>query len=206
MREVRVSLLFLLATGLIACESFPGSRAGGGCPVMLVDSERISDAGLLRQRIRVGDGDREVSIETVVQIEPGELVVVGFTPFGTRAFTIRQRGQDLEIEDRVARAMGIRAIWLLDALHRSRWIAAPDASGGESERWEWGGETVEQQRAGPGGPLVRVFRVTAGGSSATSDLAVRVEYSDAETSSVQIENPWCGYRARIETVSTERGE
>jgi hypothetical protein len=50
---------------------------------------------LLRQHIEYRFGERAGSFEAVVQKQCDELLVIGLTPLGTRAFTIRQEGLEV---------------------------------------------------------------------------------------------------------------
>jgi hypothetical protein len=51
-----------------------------------------------RQRLRFRFADRAGSLDAVLQVHCGEVVIVALTPFGTRLFSIRQRGRDVEVE------------------------------------------------------------------------------------------------------------
>ena len=91
--------------------------------------------------------ERRVGVEVVARREADELVVVGLANFGVRLFTLRQRGREISIADTPSREQRHLALWVLDALHRVRWIRPPGGAGREAEslRWDWYGERVTEQ-------------------------------------------------------------
>jgi hypothetical protein len=206
----------LRALFMLACLAISGCAAigiggpSGPCPVALVPSEQIPE-GLWRGRLRMGkldQADDATGMDLIVQTRDGVLALVGLTPFGTRAFALVQRGETVEIDDLVGKRLGARPIWVLDALHRSRWIQPPGPLRGDPPlRWQRGEESIEQETNASGPGHIRRFR-PAGSEpgahpSGASDSVVIVEYAGRASQSVRVINPWCGYEAHIETVSEE---
>jgi len=198
----------LLCLALSGCAALGIGGAKGGCPAELVPSDQLPE-GLWRGRLRMGKPgriDESKGMDLIVQSRDGALTLVGLTPFGTRAFALVQRGVEVEIDDTVARRLGVRPIWVLDALHRSRWIEPPaEQQGRPAMRWLRGDEEIEQLRGDTGHGDIRRFRPAGSGDAAgedrSSDSVVVVEYAGESVESVHIVNPWCGYEARIQTAS-----
>jgi hypothetical protein len=77
-----------------ACTHRVPARATNPAPT-LVPTGDISGNFLMRQHLAFESDDDRGSFEALVQKHCDELIVVGMTPFGSRAFTLRQRGVDL---------------------------------------------------------------------------------------------------------------
>lgn len=158
-RSLRRATPWLLALCAIGCQSSSlpwGSR--GSCPVELVASERVPP-GTLRLRIHLRPiaasdsheaGETGTGLEAVVESREGTVTIVGFTPFGTLAFSIVQTGTAFELDDGIARHLGMRPLWVLDALHRGLWIDPDDARQASPVH-------IDVERSGPSGE--RVVRV-----------------------------------------------
>jgi hypothetical protein len=203
-------LCLLLCAGLLLSGCAAGRKlrglahrgSPGPCPVLLVDTADIPEGPLLRQRVRIRSlaEEREIPLELAVQLRDQVITIVAFTPFGTRAFSIVQRGIEIEIDDFVGSQLGVRPIWLLDALHRSRWITAPtDLQGLEVQRRPRGEERIAQPPAADGEAVTRSFRLEGSSALPSSDDEVSVEYRPAEAGRIRLSNPWCGYTASIES-------
>ena len=97
----------------------------------LVPSQELPDALFLRSRVHWTTPQREFGLETVAATREGELVVGGLAAFGVRAFTVRQRGSEYEVEERASGRLAPPAMHVLDALHRIHWIG-PGRDGGDA--------------------------------------------------------------------------
>jgi hypothetical protein len=90
-----------LAFFLSAClgGSIPSSRSRDFDPnTGLVPSQQIAREQLMRQRLHYRFQEQEGSLQSVVQVLCGEVVVIGLSPIGTRLFTIRQSGLAVSVQ------------------------------------------------------------------------------------------------------------
>jgi len=111
-----LALLLLLA----ACRSWLGLPTPiAECPGELVPSERIEDDLLLRGNLRVRFGDADESFDLVIRKRGDALVVVGFTAFGSKAFSVTQLGVETQAESYLGPALGIPPRNVLYDLHRA---------------------------------------------------------------------------------------
>jgi hypothetical protein len=86
---------------LSACQggTIPTARNLGFDPnTGLVPSQQIEREQLMRQRLHFRFQEQEGSLQSVVQVSCGEVVVIGLSPLGTRLFTIRQSGLVVSVE------------------------------------------------------------------------------------------------------------
>lgn len=196
MRRLLGWTLALSLALLCSCQGF-GLRTGAGCPVELADAGTIEPGLRAQGTMRVTGGEIATTLSFAVEQVDETLTLVGFTPFGTRAFAIRQVGTELRVDDFVGRRMGFEPVWLADALHRAYFIVPPADTGETAggRRWQWGGEEIAERLGPDGAPRLRTFSHAGAGSTEV----VAVEYSrsaDAGTG-VEVDNPWCGYHARL---------
>jgi hypothetical protein len=160
----------------------------------------------LQQRLRFGSEEDERRVDVVVEKRGPELVLVGLTPAGTRAFSLRLREGRLEIDRGVARWLDIDPVLVFDAVQRSRLVGFGEDSPGDGEHASAHGaeERTDTWRGGR-----RVARSFAAPGSPPS---VRIEYRRAEgdpmggagTELIRVESEWCDYTARIATLAEER--
>lgn len=206
-RRRHIKALFACLLLISGCSSLPFSNdAIPHCPVALVPSQELDPGLRMQLRFHVTTPETSLRVETSLEVQDGKLVVAGFTPFGTRAFTITQSGSEIEVVEQFGRNEGVRPVLILDALHRA--LLLP--SGSETPR-QWGGEWVEEQRTDQ--RLVRrVFRALApvpeGANEHTRDAGepgARVEYRVLENvEGAEIENFWCPYEARMVILASNR--
>lgn len=201
----------------LACASLSAWPRAQGCPVDPVPSADLPESASLRARIQLRIHELEIPLEVVARVQSGELVVVGLAPYGTRLFSVRQRGREFEFEAEGDAGSSARlrtlALFVMDALHRSYWIApvAADLSaagptrepGGardaQDTRFEWGDEEVSESHSS--GRKRRVFTRAGPGSADSADSGVTIEYSQFTASgragTVEIRSKWCGYEAVV---------
>jgi len=190
LRALRGLAVALSLVSTQACTTLYSWFPKEGCPVVPVSSAALPDTLSLRARMQVRARDVDIGLEVVAQVEAGELVVVGLAPYGTRLFTVHQRGREFEIEAMSSAKLGLLATWVMDALHRSHWIGPEDA---DSARFAWAGEVVRES-AFDGGRR-RAFR-RAGEDSAAPGVTIDYLRSPASRSAV-IRSEWCGYEAVV---------
>ena len=117
-------VLLLLASLMAVTASCRTSRAIPPTPPApdqgrLVPTEQMQGAFLLRQRIVARFRDRTVpALDAALQLHEGELSLLGLTPFGTRAFLIRQRGTEVTTESFIAELPPIDPRQVLGDVHR----------------------------------------------------------------------------------------
>ena len=196
---VAIALLSCLLHAL-ACASLPfGDEPVPHCPVSLVPSEELDPGLRMRVNMHVTTPESSLRVEASIERRDGALVIAGFTPFGTRAFAITQEGTKLRVEEHFGRHMGVRSALIVDALHRA--LLLP--SRGEA-RWQWGGEWVEERRAG-GMLESRVFRAVEPDPEAGDAAGARADYGVHErVAAFEVENLWCPYEARLVVLATNR--
>ena len=189
-----LALVLVLACG---CQGL-GTGGRPGCPVTPVDTAAITAELRAQGTIGIGDDASRTTLGFAVERAGDALTLVGFTPFGTRAFAIRQVGSELHVDDFVGRRMGVEPIWLADALHRAYFVLPPaDAEQtATGRRWRRAGEEITQHSGSDGAPRTRRFARAEAGST---DV-VTVEYARPPGAGVEIDNPWCGYHARLSLV------
>jgi hypothetical protein len=163
--------------------------------VVPASSSDLPASTRLRARVRIGRGDRELGFEAIARKGPEELIVVALAPQGSKLFTVRQRGRDIEIKDASSREVKHLALWLMDALHRGLWIEpAVDSGTEDGGSWTWEGEQVLEVRRD--GRWRREFR-RAGDASDVAPVAI--DYLEAPRrgrgAGFEIRNAWCDYEA-----------
>lgn len=197
---------FALAALAAACAGPPPAPSAapppGAYPAWLVSTERVAGDFLLRQRIEVAWEGRASSFEAAVQKRCGVLTVVGFAPWGSRAFALEQRGTEVEVKSAAEWSLPFPPEYVLYDVNRTFFAALegePPADG--ERRGEVRGEEVRERFAG--GRLVRrEFRRLDG----VPPGRIAVDYgaglsAGAPPERIEFDNGWFGYRLRISTIS-----
>jgi hypothetical protein len=165
--------------------------------------DAIPGAFAVRQKITAHSARGGGGFEAVLQKKPGELLLVGLTPFGSRAFMLRQTDGDVALTSYIQRDLPFPPTYILLDIHRvlDAWLgpAPPDGEragqvGGERVRERWrGGALVE-----------RAFTQVAGAARAEPPGDVTITYAGAGPAglpaSVQLVNARFGYSLTIETI------
>ncbi len=162
---------------------------------------------LLRQHVVATYGARSIAFDAVVQKHGDALTYLALTPFGSRAFMVRQTGTEVAFERWVDRDLPFPPRYILIDLHRVLLAgvaedggALPDGAhavtrGEESirERWE-GGRLVE-----------RAFRRTSGDPAGEIVIAYDGGMIPGRSPPrrMVLENGWFGYRIELTVVSWE---
>lgn len=201
---------------LSACALLPGGRPAAHCPVALPAVASLPDVRL-RERVRFErePGEPPARVDVVLEKRGADLRMVGLTPAGTRAFAWVQQGSRREVDRGVARWLGVEPELALDAVARARligWGEAPLADGehaavqGDEERVDvWRRRRrVFRRFAAPGAPPAVRIDYRSVSERPTDGAGATVDAGDAAASRLAIvENDWCGYTARILTLSEE---
>ena len=127
MRGAKRCLTSALALWSVACAGPGASKHADRCEVAPIPSNEIPEGRDLRARMRVFAGNREIGLEVIARETGGDLVVVGFTPYGVRLFTVRQEGREVSVEAAAARDVGPLPFFVMDALHRLYFAGASSA-------------------------------------------------------------------------------
>jgi hypothetical protein len=112
--------------------------------------DAIPGAFAVRQKLNARSAHGGGGFEAVLQKKPGELVLVGLTPFGSRAFLLRQTAADVQFTSYLSRELPFPPTYMLLDVHRvmDTWLAGPPPAEGERSG-EVGSERVrERWRAG----------------------------------------------------------
>jgi Protein of unknown function (DUF3261) len=198
----RLAVASALACGCATMPPPAQQPAADAYPGTLADSGALPDGLFLRQRIKARFGKRELSFAAVMQTDGGVLSLLALTPYGSRAFLIEQRGQQLSFTKYVDREMPFPPRFILLDVHRTFFLGLPGAplADGEhsadrsgeriTERWK-GGLLLERS-------FSRIDRKPQG--------TIRIRYSGERIGGIaarqiQLENGWFGYHLSIETLA-----
>lgn len=156
------------------------------------------------QKISASFGDRSVGFSAVVQKQGEELLILGRTPFGSRAFLLKQTGTEMSFEKYVDRELPFSPRYMLLDVHRAmlRWLpmaageAVPDGERSGSvdgefvtERWQAGKLVEKRFRLESGQPAGEIVIVYEGGTVPGQAPPRKISY----------DNRWFGYRLEIVT-------
>jgi hypothetical protein len=82
------------------------------------------------QHLLEGEYDgRRLQLQTYVEIDAEQIVIVGLTPWGTRAFSIRYDGQQLDFDNLTHRDMPLPPSLILSDVQQVLWPRLPNADG-----------------------------------------------------------------------------
>ena len=188
---MRVLLLVLALSA--GCASRKPQATAPDYPGELVDPATIPDDFLARQRVRATWIDGEVEFDAVLQKQGDALTMVGLTPFGTRAFTLAQKGREVSFTKEIDRDLPFPPRNILLDVQRALFPAGERAGEEVLERIE-GGRLMERSfRRRDGKPAGQIVITYEGGMVGIEPPRVLV-----------LENGWFGYRLRVETESFQR--
>jgi hypothetical protein len=188
-----------------ACASAPPRPAARPDPSVLHASGEYPGAFLDRQHITATYGTRKASFDAVLQKRENELVLLGMTPFGSRAFVLKQTGLDVSFESFVPQELPFPPRYILFDVHRVFFDgiatgaqALADGSheatrDGEqlTERWQDGRLWQRRIRRLNGDPAGEIVIDYDGGMPAGGPPPAHVGFA----------NGWYGYRLDIDTQS-----
>jgi len=200
-RRIAAALAALAALGA-ACAggpSPPATRGAGGSG--LVPTQEIAGNFLMRQQLAFRAGEERGHFEALVQKHCDELIVVGLSPFGSRAFTLRQRGVDVEVETHIDVAWPFPPRRVLQDVHRVYLLplADPPLADGVHES-VWGDEVVSERWSSG---RLRERRLRRSDGAPPGDVVVR--YEDGASAEhppvrVRVVNERFGYVLDVTTV------
>jgi hypothetical protein len=169
------------------------------CPLRAIDPERLPADLSVHYRVAIDSGEGEVRTAIVAQREGDVLVVVGLTPFDTRAFSLRLEDGGLDLDRGIARHLGIEPLHVYDALARAALLdAQADSESSPDERsFALGDEVVSEKRTA-GQLSLRRFAP----ASTSHEGGALVRWPADGAGALEVENTWCGYSARLLPLST----
>jgi len=155
-----------------------------------------------RQEISARYGEQRFQFSAVLQKSEDTVAIVGLTPFGSRAFLLTQKGQDVHFEKFVDRDLKLEPRSVLIDVHRTyfRWLPGAPLPDG-THRGRDGGEDVTEVWSD--GKLVeRVFRDPRDAADAPG---IRIVFHGGAlpgkvTRLVTLTNGWYGYELILKTV------
>jgi len=106
----------------------------------LVRPENIPGDFLWQQRVSAKHADKSGAFDAVLQKQGAELLVLGLTPFGTRGFSLKQKGTHFEYEQYVPFELPFSPEAVLIDIHRTFFYALDEEalpnSGKREGSWE----------------------------------------------------------------------
>ncbi len=152
----------------------------------------------VRQKLAARSARGGGSFEAVLQKKPGEVLLVGLTPYGSRAFVLRQTDADVQFTSYIPRELPFPPTFILLDVHRvlDAWLGPGLVSGERSgtvgaervdERWR-DGKLVER-------------RFTRVASDASNDLTITYSGDGPAglAARVTLENRRFGYTLTVES-------
>lgn len=199
-----------LLAGLAACAGVSttpaqGELLGVGYPGVLRAPETLPTQVLWRQRVTAfwGEGD-ERGFDAAVQRRGDTLTVLGLSPTGSVGFSIVQRGDDVELTNRMPERFPFPPRNVLLDVQRSFYPWLPGDPGDAPTDGERSGE-VDGERVHEtwrqGRLVERRFTRLDGEPAGT--LRIRYTWDRADWSvptHTELDNAWFGYRLEIETL------
>jgi hypothetical protein len=142
--DLRAALVMLACAACPrAPDTTPPSKSEETRTTLVVPADVPIDF-MMRQKLVASHGGRKLEFEAVLQKQGDTLTIVGLTPFGTRAFTVVQRGSTVELEAHGEQKLPFPPEYVLDDVARAfLWVPARPKTGCCSER-EQGGERVTE--------------------------------------------------------------
>lgn len=97
------------------------------CPGLLVPAAGIPGGDFaLRERVRIRGGEVDLGLALLVERRGDRLVLVALNPFGAKAFSVVQRGLEVEATSHLGRALQVPPGNVLRDLHAARFAGPPD--------------------------------------------------------------------------------
>jgi hypothetical protein len=200
--KVRFLLSIVLAAALSCAHRAPPPAIPAPTAKDLPRPDAIPGAFAVRQKLNAKSAHGGGGFEAVLQKKPGEVLLVGMTPFGSRAFMLRQTDADVQFTSYIQRELPFPPTYMLLDVHRvmDAWLGpAPAADGSRSG--QVGDERVQERWRG--GKLVeRVFTRVAG-NQPPGDVTITYEGDGPSgvAARVTLVNARFGYSLTIESFA-----
>jgi hypothetical protein len=171
-------------------------------PPFLVSTDEIRGEFVWRQSVTATLREGSQRYEAVVQKRCGELVVIGLTPFGARAFTIRQRGLQVETEVEVAPPPFAPEAVLYD-VHRVFFASLGPVPADGERTVERDGEEIRETWK-DGRLLTRSYRRLDGQPAGLVEIEYGADFGPAgPPASAKLRSEWFGYALEIVTLDRQ---
>jgi hypothetical protein len=121
----------LLAASLAGCAGLGLPPRLADCPGPLRPSGEIAGDFVRQERIRVRGARVDEAFGLVLQKRGARLVVLGFTSFGGKAFSLVQQGLEVESESHLGRALPVPPENVLRDLHRAYFLTPEQSAASE---------------------------------------------------------------------------
>jgi hypothetical protein len=166
--------------------------------------DAISGTFTVRQKLTARSAHGGGSFEAVLQKRPGELLLVGLTPYGSRAFVLRQTAGDVQFTSYLPRDLPFPPAYMLLDIHRvlDAW-PGPGPAAGERAMVVAGERIVERWRDGRlvERTFTRVAPVPPGERPGEIEISYQGVGPAGLAAVVELENRRFGYSLTIESVS-----
>jgi hypothetical protein len=193
---------------VLGCAACATAQAPGPRPVeyptVLTPPDSHPGAFIRRQLLLGRFQGQELSLDAVLQKKDDELLLVGLTPFGTKAFVLAQKGTEVRFTSYMAQPLPFPPRYILEDVTRTYFCGIADGPlpdgvhqserDGEliEERWKEGRLMERRFTRLDGNPRGEIVIDYVGGMAGGRSPA-RIEF----------DNGWLGYRLTVTTVSEE---
>jgi Protein of unknown function (DUF3261) len=194
-----VARLCALAAVLVVAACRPPPPPGS-YPGELLDPSTITRDFMLRQHAEGAYGERSVSFDAVVQKQGDTLLVLTLTPYGSRAFLVEQRGQDVRVEKFIPRELPFDPRFILLDVQRVFLMGLPPGVRDDGWHRERMGEEIVRERWEAG--RLHERRYARRDRKPKGDVVVRYEggwVPGERPPTIELHNEWFGYRLVLET-------
>jgi hypothetical protein len=165
------------------------------CPGALLPSELVAGDFRSRMQIQISAQDVDTGYELVMQKRETQLILIGLTRFGARAFSVVQEGTRLQVESAFGAATVVPPENVMRDVHRALLLSAGPAVASGAVEGERDGETIHDTWSD--GVLTRRVLSSRDGN---------VEIDFATPQRMLIHNRRCGYEATLVELETRGGE
>jgi hypothetical protein len=152
----------------------------------------------VRQKLAARSAHGGGSFEAVLQKQPGQLTLMGLTPYGSRAFLLRQTAADVQFTSYVPRELPFPPTFMLLDIHRvfDAWLGPPLPAGQRAQVRD--GERIEE-RWRDGKLVTRTFTRAAADPPGTITISYAGDGPAGLAARITIDNARLGYWLGIDT-------
>lgn len=177
------------------------ATAAGATPGILPPPDAVPGTFTVRQKIVAHSTHGSGGFEAVLQKEPGKLTLLGFTPYGARAFLLEQSAAGVKMTSYIPRQLPFSPDFILMDIHRvlDAWLGPPPAADGERSGIVRDEIVRERWAAG------HLARRTFAGANDPTRIVTTIDYQGSTPAGlpakVTIANVRFGYDLTIETIA-----